>query len=116
MIKGADNWDARAIAAQAVANPKVIDDDAAYLIEDEGTFVALLKGSELNLASYIGKTLRKANTRGGFGAPATIEDTETGVENVNLKSEIINHKFIRNGQLLIVKDGKTYNAQGIQIQ
>ena len=116
VVKGADNWDARAIAAQAVANSKVIDGDAAYLIEDEGTFVALLKGSELNLASYIGKTLRKANTRGGFGAPATIEDTETGVENVNLKSEIINHKFIRNGQLLIVKDGKTYNAQGIQIQ
>ena len=115
VVKGADNWDARAIAAQAVADPKAIEAEAAYLIEDEGAFVAVLKGSELNLASYVGKTLRQANTRGGFGVPVKITDTATGIESIQT-SVISSQKILRNGQLFILRDGKTYNAQGIQIR
>ena len=36
----------------------------------------------------------------------------TDVENVNLQSEIINHKFIKNGMLFIHRDGKTYTVTG----
>ena len=42
--------------------------------------------------------------------------SEEGVEEVNLKFETINHKFIRDGQLFILRDGKTYNAQGVQVR
>ena len=66
VILGADNWDAASIAAQVTANPAKIDPEAAYLMEDKGTFVAVVKGSALN-AGYKGKTIRQANSRGGFG-------------------------------------------------
>lgn len=68
VVKGSDNWDAAAIAAQVKANPKAIVADAAYLIEDNGAFVAIIKGSELT-AGHKGKTIRQANGRGGFGEP-----------------------------------------------
>ena len=66
VIKGKDNWDAAAIAEQVKANPQAIDKKAAYLVEDNGTFVAIVKGSQLT-AKYKGKTIRQANSRGGFG-------------------------------------------------
>ena len=66
VIKGSDNWDAAAIAEQVKANPQAIDKKAAYLVEDNGAFVAIVKGSQLT-AKYKGKTIRQANGRGGFG-------------------------------------------------
>ena len=39
-----------------------------------------------------------------------------GIDQINHKSEIINHKFIKNGQLLIDRNGKTYNAQGALVE
>ena len=38
------------------------------------------------------------------------------IDQINHKSEIINHKFIKNGQLLIERNGKTYNAQGAEVK
>lgn len=69
------SWDPASICAQAVANADNIDAEAAYLIEDNGEFVALLKGSEITLADYNGMTIRKANERGGFGEAVTITAT-----------------------------------------
>lgn len=66
VVKGADNWDPKAIATQVTATPKAIDADAAYLVEDNGAFVAVVKGSQLT-AEHKGKTIRQANSRGGFG-------------------------------------------------
>ncbi len=66
VVRGSDNWDAAAIAAQAKANPTKIDADAAYLVEDKGAFVAILKGAQLT-AEHKGMTIRQANGRGGFG-------------------------------------------------
>jgi len=34
------------------------------------------------------------------------------IDHTNLQSEIINHKYIKDGQLLIVRDSRTYNALG----
>lgn len=39
----------------------------------------------------------------------------TGIENVNQKSEIKNHKYLIDGQLIIIRDGIEYNAQGIRL-
>ena len=69
VVKGSDNWDAAAIAAQVTANPTAIDADAAYLVENAGAFVAIVKGAELK-AAHKGKTIRKANGHGGFGEAA----------------------------------------------
>ncbi len=66
VVLGSDNWDAAAIAAQVMANPAAIDTEAAYLVEDDGAFVAVLKGAQLT-AEHKGKTIRQANSRGGFG-------------------------------------------------
>ena len=66
VVKGSDNWDAAAIAAQVKANPTKIDADAAYLVEDKGAYVAILKGAQLT-AEHKGMTIHQANGRGGFG-------------------------------------------------
>ncbi len=49
------------------------------------------------------------------GMPARIvegKNVVTGIENANLKSEIKNQKFIKDGQLIIIKNDVRYNAQG----
>lgn len=66
VVLGSDHWDAAAIAVQITPNPAKIDADAAYLVEDNSTFIAILKGSQLT-AEHKGKTIRQANSRGGFG-------------------------------------------------
>lgn len=43
--------------------------------------------------------------------PTSIDNTMT-----NLKFEIINHKFFKDGQLLIEHNGKIYNAQGAELR
>ena len=111
---------AKADAAQAVCESQAADleADAIYLAETEGNFVMLLKGSEFfnKLALYNGVvyTLRKANARGGFGAPANQEET-TAVENTADQSVKVT-KGIRNGQLFILRDGKEYNVLGTEIR
>ena len=66
VVKGADKWDAAALAAQVKANPAAIDAEATYLVEDNGAFVTILKGAQLT-AEHKSKTIRQANGRGGFG-------------------------------------------------
>ena len=50
--------------------------------------------------------------RGGVRTASDKQD----IEQINHKSEIINHKFIKNGQLLIERNGKTYNTHGAPIE
>ena len=109
---------AAAYATQAVCETKAseLEADAIYMAETEGKFVMLLKGSEFfdKLALYDGKTyiLRKANTRGGFGLPAVQEPTglkQTKTDNSRVQ------KMIRNGQLIIIRDGKEYSVSGGQL-
>jgi hypothetical protein len=62
-----------------------------------------------------GIIVRAANARGGFGKPATIKDTETGVENVQ-SDDVQCTKILRNGMLYLMHKGTMYNVQGIRIQ
>ena len=59
-------------------------------------------------------TVRKANSRGGFGWKAGEEPEEeiSGlVEVCNCKIE----KIIRDGQVIIVRDGREFNVLGAQL-
>lgn len=44
------------------------------------------------------------------------KDGETGVEDVTMPDTSDTQKFIRDGQLLIIHEGKTYNVMGIEIE
>ena len=107
--------DAKQVECEATAEE--LEADAIYLAETEGEFVMLLKGSEFmdKLALYDGKeyTLRKANARGGFG-PKNSQTPEEGIENTTVSNSPV-VKIMRDGQLIIVRDGKQYNAQGAQL-
>ena len=39
-----------------------------------------------------------------------------GIEGINAPKDVKAQKLIHNGQLLIIRDGKTYNAQGMLIK
>ncbi len=49
--------------------------------------------------------------------PAMAFEGATGIEEVNSQQPKANsRKLLRNGQLLIIRDGRTYNAQGVCVQ
>ena len=109
---------AAADATQAVCEEQWADleADAIYLAEANGEFVMLVKGSEVmdKLAVYDGVeyTLRKANARGGFGL--TVEQQHEGVENTQAEAVKV-QKIMRDGQVIIVRDGKEFNVLGAQL-
>ena len=113
VLGGTDSWDAATIAVQVTADSEAIDADAVYLVEDEGAFVAIVKGSEL--ASYAGKTIRQANTRGGFGAAVNYNPGGSDIDEIVHRTSS-NRKFIKDGQLFILRDGRTFNALGVEIK
>ena len=45
-----------------------------------------------------------------IGSPTAIQQV------ANQESQVINQKFIKDGQLLILRDGKTYNAEGKEVK
>jgi hypothetical protein len=48
-----------------------------------------------------------------------VDDTATAIDEVNANSQepkANSQKLLRNGQLLIIRDGRTYNAQGVCVQ
>lgn len=72
------DWNPAAIAAQEAVDTENFDANATYLVENNGQFVAIIKGSDLS--AYTEGTIRKANVRGGFGA-ATDISVVTGISN-----------------------------------
>ena len=110
--------DAQNDAQQAVCEEKAEDfePDAIYMAEAEGENPILFKGGEFNdkVALYNGitYTIRKANGRGGFGLPAGTDPQ--GVENTAAEGVKV-QKIIRDGQVVIVRDGKAYNMLGAQL-
>ena len=115
---GAWAADAQNDAQQAVCEEKAEDfePDAIYMAEAEGEKPILFKGGEFNdkVALYNGitYTIRKANARGGFGKVAG--DPGQGVENTAAEAQKV-QKIFRDGQVVIVRDGKAYNMLGAQL-
>lgn len=113
-------WGATAVAdaTQAACEPTAaeFEPNGIYLVEANGEFQAIIRGSEFmdRFALYDGVTytVRKANTRGGFGLPAGEEPQ--GISNTAAEAQKV-QKVIRNGQVVILRDGKEYNVLGAQL-
>ena len=85
------DWAPAAIAAQETINTENFDPEAVYLVENNGAFVALVKGSALS--AYTQGTVRKANARGGFGAAADLS-LVTGIKNAASMEQTTHHTAI----------------------
>lgn len=85
------DWNPAAIAAQETVDTENLDPEAVYLVENNGAFVALVKGSALS--AYTQGTLRKANARGGFGAAADLS-LVTGIRNAASMEQPTHHTAI----------------------
>ena len=85
------DWDPAAIAAQETIDTESFDPEAVYLVENNGAFVALVKGSALS--AYTQGTVRKANARGGFGAAADLS-LVTGIKNAASMEQTTHHTAI----------------------
>ena len=103
---------AKADATQAVALP--VAADGIYLVENPDGNCFITTGEILNMADLIpGATIRKANARGGFGLKAG--DKPEGVENTKTAEAVKAVKVVRNGQVVIVRDGKEFNVLGAEL-
>lgn len=97
---------------EANANNYIIYDNKLYLVDVEAYVGA-------NRA-YINRTA----AQGAVASPAPgkrqivlyVNGTETTTGFDQLNSTSANGKFIKDGQLFIIRDGRTYNAQGIEIK
>ena len=85
------DWAPAAIAAQETIDTENFDPEAVYLVENNGAFVALVKGSALS--AYTQGTIRKANARGGFGAAADLS-LVTGIKNAASMEQTTHHTAI----------------------
>ena len=85
------DWNPAAIAAQETVDTEKLDPKAVYLVENNGAFVALVKGSALS--AYTQGTIRKANARGGFGAAADLS-LVTGIKNAASMEQTTHHHAI----------------------
>ena len=85
------DWDPAAISAQETIDTESFDPEAVYLVENNGAFVALVKGSALS--AYTQGTVRKANARGGFGAAADLS-LVTGIKNAASMEQTTHHHAI----------------------
>lgn len=110
---------AAADATQAVCEQSSADyeADGVYMVEFEGEFVAIIHGREFITRFEVGDgvtyTVRKANSRGGFGLP--VSSTPQGVDNIAAEVTKV-QKIIRDGQVLIVRDNKEYNVLGTELR
>ena len=85
------DWEPAAIAAQETIDTENFEPEAVYLVENNGAFVALVKGSALS--AYTQGTIRKANARGGFGAAADLS-LVTGIKNAASMEQPTHHHAI----------------------
>ena len=85
------DWNPAAIAAQETIDTENLAPEAVYLVENNGAFVALVKGSALS--AYTQGTIRKANARGGFGAAADLS-LVTGIKNAASMEQPTHHTAI----------------------
>ncbi len=69
--------------------------------------------TELPAAISDGVTVRAANARGGFGAPAVENSDDVAVEIMSGSNAVIVEKVIENGQIYILKNGVKYNMLGM---
>lgn len=108
---------AKTDATQAVCDLKNIEDEGIYLVEALNGNAELMPGAQLKAEVFpedSGITVRKANARGGFGWKAGEEPQ--GIENATAAEAVKAVKVIRNGQVVIVRDGREFNVLGAELK
>ena len=109
---------AAADATQAVCDMNNIDPAGIYLVETLNGNAILYSGAQLAEEIFpedSGITVRKANARGGFGAPVDESGEETAIESVNAERGAMSGKIIRDGRVIIVRDGRMYDILGNEL-
>ena len=107
---------AKADATQAVVEKDGYEETGIYLVEllDDGS-CSIVTGADLNAEVMLpGVSIRKANARGGFGLKAGEEPQ--GVENTKAAEAKKAVKVFREGQVVIVRDGKEYSILGTEVR
>ena len=91
-----------------------VKDDATFIVNNgEGTLQS--QAAQTKEAACFSITADK-NEEGHFAiVNADCPADDQAIDQTNHKSEIINHKYIKNGQLIIVRDGVEYNAFGTKL-
>ena len=107
-----------AAEAQAAAKQEPLVNVAGQWQPTEATVFLVKDGEAINIVNELpswkeGLIVRAANARGGFGAPA--EFWGEGIEDVQQNTPAVEKRIV-NGQLLIIKNGKAYNALGAHVQ
>ena len=105
----------------------ITGDAPAYLIEKDGEFLALTtentydvsassaEGTTLSITADPVYTVRAANAKGGFGEAAVVV-VATGINEVNAEGAAAEDgKFVENGKVVIVKNGKKFTAAGAEM-
>lgn len=116
------NWSAtaQAEAKQAECDLSNIEADGVYLVEALNGNPTLYSGADLKNEIFpedSGVTVRKANARGGFGEAVLYNPEATAIEAVsNQQSAVRAEKVMRDGQLIIIRDGMQYNTIGQTIK
>ena len=127
VLGGTDAWDAAALAAQVVAPTNVVlngadmtwddeEDAMLYVVLKDGKFLAQTTATTYSLTESGQYTVKAANRFGGLGAASTsvtYKPTATSMENA--EDHVQCTKIMKDGQLLILRDGKTYTIIGKQL-
>ena len=113
------DWSATAAAdaTQAIVDLNNIDPEAIYMIENPNGYCEVLVGSQVgNSWSDWNEEdlLRKANGRGGFGPAVCPRNPQQGIEHTNAENGKV-QKFFRDGQVIIVRDGREYTILGTEL-
>lgn len=127
VLGGTDAWDAAALAAQVDAPTSVVlngvdmtweavVDAKLYVVLKDGEFFAQTTATTYSLTESGKYTVKAANRFGGLGAASTsvtYKSTATSMENA--EDHVQCTKIMKDGQLLILRDGKTYTIIGKQL-
>lgn len=127
VLGGTDAWDAAALAAQVAAPTSVVlngvdltweavEDAMLYVVLKDGKFFAQTTDTTYSLTESGQYTVKAANRFGGLGAASasvTYKSTATSMENA--EDHVQCTKIMKDGQLLILRDGKTYTIIGKQL-
>lgn len=127
VLGGTDAWDAAAMAAQVAAPANVtlnstviawdaVEDAMLYVVLKDGKFLAQTTATTYSLTESGQYTVKAANRFGGLGAASasvTYNSTATSMENA--EDHVQCTKILKDGQLLILRDGKTYTIIGKQL-
>lgn len=96
---------------------EVIDkDDDNYIIFQNKLYLVDVLAYVGEHRAYIHKTDATPSPAPRRRVTLSVNGTQTTTGIDQLNSHSANGKFIKNGQLFIIRDGRTYNAQGIELK